>query len=146
MAAISIIVINPLLLHQQHALSPRIAAIRQIRKLIIEGVSHGEIQEELGLSERTYFRYLQKCFDQERKRIAQIISDEQIMTQIAITEARFQDMWRNVRSIATNEKVDPKIRLEAEKLAAEIAIGILRIYQESPTAAANSLRRNVPEV
>lgn len=98
------------------------------------------------MSERTYFRYLQECFDQERKRIAQTISDEQIMTQIAITEARFQDMWRNVHSIATNQKVDPKIRLEAEKLAAEIAVGILRIYQDSPIAAANSLRQNVPKV
>jgi hypothetical protein len=120
------------------------AAMREIRRMIIEGNSHQEIQRQLDLPSRSYFRYVDECFAEDRQRLAQSITNDEILNQISIVEQRLTNMFKNMHDMATNENVEPQDRIAAERTAGEIAAAILRIRQEAPIGAITKLRKDLP--
>jgi hypothetical protein len=124
----------------------KLAAMREIRRLVIAGTSHQDIQRQLGLSERSYYRYLQDCFKEDRERLAQSITTDEILTQTAIAEARLTDMFRNLREIATNKDIEPSDRIAAETTAGEVSAVIHRLWTEAPTAAINHANKHLPNI
>jgi hypothetical protein len=96
--------------------------------------------------ERSYYRYLQDCFKEDRERLAQSVTADEILTQTAIAEARLTDMYRNLREIAKNEKLEPSDRISAEQTAGEVSAVIHRLWTEAPTAAINHANRQLPHI
>ena len=108
--------------------------------MIIAGVSHVDIQRQLNLPEKTYYRYLDSAFAEDRERMKQYVTVDESMTQLAIVQERLNSMYQNIHSIAVNPDMDPEIRIEAESLAAELAVGILKSWEDSPLGAMHTLR------
>ena len=120
--------------------------MREIRRLVIAGTSHQDIQRQLGLSERSYYRYLQDCFKEDRERLAQSVTTDEMLTQIAIGEERLTNMFRNLREIATDKNIEASDRIAAETTAGEITAVIMRLWTEAPTAVINSANRQLPHI
>ena len=110
----------------------RTAAIREIRRLVVAGESHNQIQQQLNLNERTYWRYWKAAFAEDRARLFSTVSTEEVQTQFAIGEARLTDIYRNLHEMGQDADLDAVARREAEDMAAEVAIGLLRLYQDGP--------------
>ena len=120
--------------------------MREIRRLVIAGTSYQDIQHQLGLSERSYCRYLQDCFKEDRERLAQSVTTDEMLTQIAIGEERLTNMFRNLREIATDKNIEASDRIAAETTAGEITAVIMRLWTEAPTAVINSANRQLPHI
>lgn len=118
----------------------KVAAIREIRRMIIAGTSHVDIQRQLNLPEKTYYRYLNSAFAEDRERMKQYVTVDESMTQLAIVQERLNSMYQNIHGIALNSDVDPEVRIEAESLAAELAVGILKSWEDSPLGAMKTLK------
>lgn len=110
----------------------RTAAIREIRRLIIAGESHNQIQAQLGLNERTYWRYWKAAFAEDRQRLFSTVSTKEVQTQVAIGEARLTDIYRNLHHMGQDADLDPVDRRESEVMAATVATSLLRLYQDGP--------------
>jgi hypothetical protein len=65
----------------------RTAAIRGIKRLVIAGQSHNQIQQQLNLNERTYWRYWIAAFAKDRARLFSTVSSEEVQTQVAMCHA-----------------------------------------------------------
>lgn len=124
----------------QYIIPKRRAALREIRRKIIEGHTHSEIRQQLGLAERTYFRYVHAAFKEDRERLEQSITNDEILNQIAICEERFSSLYANAQSMATNPQIEPETRIVAQDQAASLATGILKLREESATAISRQLR------
>ena len=110
----------------------RIAAIREIRRLVVAGESHNQIQQQLNLNERTYWRYWKAAFAEDRARLISTVTAEEVQTQVAIGQARLTDIYRNLHEMGQDRDLDAVDRREAEEMAAEVALGLLRLYQDGP--------------
>jgi hypothetical protein len=120
----------------------RQAAIREIRRLIIAGQDHAQIQAKLGLATRSYFRYVSEAFKEDRQKLSETTNPEEVMTQVAIATNRFTELYRISLDIAKNKGHEPLDRLEALKLYGEIAAALAVIYRDGPTAIARELQKN----
>ena len=110
----------------------RAAAIPEIRRLVVAGESHNQIQQQLNLNERTYWRYWKAAFAEDRARLFSTVSTEEVQTQFAIGEARLTDIYRNPHEMGQDTDLDAVDRRQAENMAAEVAVGLLRLYQDGP--------------
>jgi hypothetical protein len=110
----------------------RTAAIREIRRLVVAGESHNQIQQQLNLNERTYWRYWKAAFAEDRARLISTVTAEEVQTQVAIGQARLTDIYRNLHEMGQDRDLDAVDRREAEDMAAEVALGLLRLYQDGP--------------
>jgi hypothetical protein len=119
------------------------AAIREIYRLVVEGVCHQEIQRRLGLAEKTYYRYLNECFAQEKTLLSEGLSKDDVLMQVAIAQSRLTDLYRNLHGIATNENIEAEDRIQAEQVAGEVVGAILRILVEgNPTRIVREMVTN----
>jgi hypothetical protein len=118
--------------------------MREIRRLIIAGTPHRDIQRQLNLPEKTHYRYLNECFKEDRKRLSGSITKDEILNQIIIAEERFTEIYKNLHyGMACNSEIEPDKRIQAEDMAAQVVVGILKMWIEaSPTSTANELRNN----
>ena len=96
------------------------------------GESHNQIQQQLNLNERTYWRYWKAAFAEDRARLFSTVSTEEVQTQFAIGEARLTDIYRNPHEMGQDTDLDAVDRRQAENMAAEVAVGLLRPYQDGP--------------
>jgi hypothetical protein len=124
----------------------KLAAMREIRRLVIAGTSHQDIQRQLGLSERSYYRYLQDCFKEDRERLAQSVTTDELLTQVAIVEERLMSMYRNLREMATNKDLEPSDRISAEQTAGEVSAVIMRLWTETPTKIMSQVSTELPRI
>ena len=120
--------------------------MREIRRLVIAGTSYQDIQRQLGLSERSYCRYLQDCFKEDRERLAQSVTTDELLTQLAIVEERLTSMYRNLREMATNKDLEPSDRISAEQTAGEVAALIMRLWTETPTRIVSQVSTELPRI
>jgi hypothetical protein len=107
----------------------RVLPIHKLRELVINGHSPLAIQAELGISQRQYYRLLQKAFEHDCKLIEQWDSDT-FREDLAIHKARQQKML----AFLTDKMQDPNVpditRLKAAKLAIELFNEIYRTSYE----------------
>jgi hypothetical protein len=70
------------------------------------------IMQQLHLSPRTFYRYLSAVFADDRRLIAENISDEEALNQIAICRDRLLKQRRDIlEQIANNSGADDKARV-----------------------------------
>lgn len=106
-------------------------AKRQIRPLIVEeGLTYRETMQQLRLPERTFQRYISEIFLQERQLLSRKLTDDEVLNQLAILEARFSKQRRDLQTIANNPEIDARARVAAHHLIGEMAAMIYKIYSE----------------
>ncbi len=104
--------------------------------MIIDGYTPAKIMKELHLSERTYYRYLDVIFAEEKAFLSENISREEMRRQYMICRDR---LLQNMREVKQWLKDDPKSkdRCELMHLSSEIAAAICRIYDSGPGVLAS---------
>jgi hypothetical protein len=102
----------------------------EIKRLQAIGHSDAEIIKELRMRRQTYYHYLKNIFWQERRDLKQ--TSEDMVHEIMLLKERLTRTVRNCESIATDKKMNPYLRLEAERLKAETAVNILRLAVQCP--------------
>lgn len=74
------------------------------RLLVVEGYTCDEIMQLLGLSYRTFYRYnLSAVFSHDRQLLAEKISDEDMLNQIAILHDRLSKQRRDLQLMANDK-------------------------------------------
>jgi AraC-like DNA-binding protein len=121
-----------------YKLPERMRTIQEIRRLLIEGYTYNDIMQQLHLSPRTFYRYLSAVFEDDRRLLAENISDEEMLNQMAICRDRLLKQRRDIlEQIINNPDTDDKARIAGHHLAAEIAAAVPRLYTEGPAVLAS---------
>jgi hypothetical protein len=105
--------------------------LRRIRHLLVEGQSNLDIQSILQLNERTFYRYMAKIYkidqalfvEQEKKTMA---------TEIGVFKDRLLKGYQWFMEMAKNEKMNQRIRVEAQRNALEVAWALVMLESEGP--------------
>jgi hypothetical protein len=106
--------------------------MQDIRKLIIEGYPYNVIMEQLHIPHRTFYRYLSALFEDDRRLLAENVSDEEFLNQMAIARDRLLEQRRDLMEMARDPNTDAADRISAHHLAAEVAAAVLRLYEGGP--------------
>jgi hypothetical protein len=106
--------------------------IQDIRNLIIEGYPYNVIMEQLHIPHRTFYRYLSALFEHDRRLLAENVSDEEFLNQMAIARDRLLEQRRDLLEMARDPEIDDQARINAHHLVAEISAAVLRIYEGGP--------------
>jgi AraC-like DNA-binding protein len=116
----------------------RMRTMQDIRILLIEDYTYDAIMQQLHLAPRTFYRYLSAVFVDDRHLLAENISDEEVLNQMAICRDRLLKQRRDIlEQIINNPDADDKARIAAHHLVAEIAAAVLRLYTEGPAVLAS---------
>jgi AraC-like DNA-binding protein len=106
--------------------------MQDIRSLIIAGHGYNDIIQQLHLEPRTFYRYLNAVFEDDRRLMAETTDDTEFLNQMAIARDRLLEQRRDLLEMAHDSSIDPSDRIAAHHLIAEIAAAILRIYEGGP--------------
>lgn len=112
----------------------------EMRKLIIEGHSYNEIQDILGLSKRTFYRYLQHIFATD-KRALEAQNTEQLMFHMTILENRYNSIYRELSSIATDRQQTAEDRMTALHAMASLSLTISKLHRDAPVISVLQARK-----
>jgi hypothetical protein len=108
----------------------RLRTKQEIYRLILEGCTYQRIMDQLQISERTFYRYLDVIFAEDKDFLDNNVGVEELRTQIRLCkdrmlEDRFQlEQWM--------KDPDFKDKVTAMNLAAELSAAVLKIYTEGP--------------
>jgi hypothetical protein len=94
-----------------YKLRERILLKKRIYDLILDGKSYLSIQTELGISERTFYRYLDVIFSQEQDVIKETVPKEEIERQLKKLRGRY---LRQLEEIDGWLKTDPNAKDRTE--------------------------------
>ena len=119
--------------------------LRRIRYLMVEGRSNLEIQNILQLEERTFYRYMAKIHQIDQALFAEQ-EKKTITTEIGILKDRWLKSYRWYIAMADNESMKADIRMEAQRVAADIAIALLKLEREGPRTIEQGGRRLVDKL
>jgi DNA-binding CsgD family transcriptional regulator len=105
--------------------------LRRIRHLIVEGCNNMEIQSTLQLNERTFYRYMVKIYQIDQ---ALFLKQEEktMASELSVFRDRLLKTYRWFMTMADNEKIDPRIRMEAQRNAIEVAWALTILKFEGP--------------
>jgi hypothetical protein len=109
----------------------RLEAMIEIRRLVVDGHSYDDIQQALGLTKRTFYRYLKRVFEDD-KRILEQQNHTEVMRQVVILHDRYNKILKYIEAIATNEKVRAYDRLHALFAMKGLSDAIARLYRDAP--------------
>jgi hypothetical protein len=115
-----------------YKLPERMRIMQDIRNLIIEGHPYNVIMEQLHIPRRTFYRYLSALFEDDRRLIAENVSDEEFLNQMAVARDRLLEQRRDLLEMTRDPNIDPADKISAHHLIAEIAAAVLRIYEGGP--------------
>jgi len=103
----------------------------EIRRLVVDGHSYDEIQQVLGLSKRTFYRYLKKVFEDD-KRVLEEKNHEELMRQLVILRDRYNENYQLLHAMATDPKVKPYDKLHILGAMKVLSDTIVRLYRDAP--------------
>ena len=105
--------------------------LRSIRNLVVEGQSNLEIQRLLGLNERTFYRYMAKIHQIDN---ALFLEQEKVSVayELSVFRDRLLKTYQWFRAMADNKEINPSIRMEAQRNAAEVAWALTILKLEGP--------------
>jgi len=85
----------------------------------------------LDIPRRTFQRYLSEAFLLERQVLSRKLTDDEVLNQRAILEARISKQRRDLLALANDKNTDGKTRIAAHKTASEMVTMIYRAYSET---------------
>jgi hypothetical protein len=92
--------------------------------------------EQLHLEPRTFHRYLNLVYEDDRRLLTENLNDTEILNQMAIARDRWMAQRHDLLEMARNAEIDDNARINAHHLAAEIAAAVLKLYTEGPAVLA----------
>jgi hypothetical protein len=107
----------------------RTQAMIEIRRLLVDGYSYDQIMHDLRIPRRTFSRYINLMFEEDKKQLNQINQSE-VIHQFSIMKERLNTQYRETVQLANDSSINGMARVKARNLASELAVGILRIYTE----------------
>ena len=113
-----------------YKLHERIHTKQRIYKMILEGRSYESIMQELGISERTLYRYINIIFTQEQDFLNDTVTAEEMRRQILICRDRLLEDRQEVKQWMKGS--DFKDKVDAMNLASELAVAVLKLYEHGP--------------
>ena len=85
--------------------------MQDIRRLSTEGHSYDSIAQQVGLSQRQFYRYLNKVYEQDRITMV-LFPKEEVMNQMTICRDRFERMRLDLlEKFVYNEKLRGKCQV-----------------------------------
>lgn len=116
----------------------RMITKKRIYDMILRGYAYASIMQELDISERTLYRYIDIIFNQEQDFLKDELSREELRRQVIIARDRLQG---NIRRIEEWLDTDPKSRDRNDllNLHSELTAAMLRLYSKGPTHIAGTL-------
>jgi hypothetical protein len=114
-----------------YKLYERINTKQRIREMIIDGYTYESIMRELGISERTLYRYRDIIFQQEDDFLHEILTPEQMRRQVIIARDRLLDDRLTIKQWLRDNPNAPD-RTALLNLSAEITAAVLRLYAKAP--------------
>ena len=115
-----------------YKLPERMQTMQKIYTLVIEGYSYNKIMQQLQISERTFYRYLEVIFANDRRLLAENVDDTEFLNQMAVARDRLLEQRRELLEMARDPEIDHQARINAHHLVAEISAAALRIYEGGP--------------
>ena len=115
-----------------YKLPERMRTMQDIYSLIIEGYPYNKIMQQLQISERTFYRYLEVVFANDRRLLAENVNDDEFLNQMAICKDRLLEQRRALLEMIKDPGVDNDTKLKVHHLVAEIAAAVLRLYESGP--------------
>lgn len=115
-----------------YKLPERMQTMQEIYRLIIEGYPYNKIMQQLQISERTFYRYLEVIFANDRRLLAENVNDDEFLNQMAICKDRLLEQRRDLIEMIRDPQVDYDTKLKIHHLVAEIAAAVLRLYESGP--------------
>ena len=121
-----------------YKLRERILTKKRVYDMILKGHTYASIMQELGISERTLYRYIDIIFAQEKDFLRDELSREELRRQVIIARDRLQG---NIRRIEEWLDAEPhsKDRNDLLNLHSELVAAMLRLYSKGPTNLARTL-------
>jgi alkyl hydroperoxide reductase subunit AhpC len=132
--------------------------IHEIERLLTAGYNSSYIQQQLRLSERTYSRYRQAAFKDEKEALLSLSVDF-VMEQLAESARRYRQLYDQAVKISEDKSVDGETRVYALNTAAEFEkqriffivdspnkLSQLRGYPKSVELAAKNIERKYPQL
>lgn len=117
----------------------RTQAMIEIRRLLVDGYSYDQIMHDLHIPRRTFSRYLNLMFEEDKKQLNQINQSE-VLHQFLVLRERLNTQYRETEQLAKDSSVNGIARVKARSLASELAFVIFRLYTEmSPALIAAQL-------
>jgi hypothetical protein len=89
-----------------YKLPERTQMTQDIYSLILEGYPYNKIMQQLQISERTFYRYLEVIFANDRRLLVENVSDEEFLNQMAICKDRLLEQRRDVLEMAHDPEID----------------------------------------
>lgn len=108
--------------------------MQDIRSLLIEGHTYDAVMQQLHLAPRTFYRYLSAVFADDRRLLAENITDDEFLNQMAICRDRLLEDRRTLQEWMKDPNFRDKVA--AMHLSAEIAAAVFRIYESGPSLLA----------
>jgi hypothetical protein len=119
----------------------KLNAMLKIRRMTTEGYSHHEIMQHLGFPRSTYFRYFSSVYQHDRN-ILEHGNTKEMLNQFAVAKDRLNDIYHSYYKLLNSNDVDAKQRLEAGKLAANLAVIIAKVHRETLSKA---IKKQLPQ-
>jgi ACT domain-containing protein len=90
----------------------RTAAINAIRNMIVSQAKNpSEIMNELGLSHRTFYRYLDIAFKDQSIEYDRLITEQDLTHYVSVYQKRLQEAFTEMTDLSRDRSVDPKERV-----------------------------------
>jgi hypothetical protein len=106
--------------------------LTSIRNMMLDGATNTKIMSTLNIPQRTFYRYMDKIYQQDRTELAKK-NRETLATHILFLRERLLQSIRNCQNIALDPKVSAKDRIQAERLKLETSIAIAKLEVEGTT-------------
>jgi hypothetical protein len=115
-----------------YKLPQRLKTMQNIRELIIQGYTYNAIMQQLHIPHRIFYRLLSALFEDDRRLLSEVVTDDEKLNQMAIFRNRL--LGDKVRMLQLVEDKSFQDRAAAQHLASEIAVVIMKIYTEGGPA------------
>jgi hypothetical protein len=106
--------------------------------MILQGHTYQKIMQQLRISDRTFYRYLDIIFSEKTFLEDNIIVNgrQELKRQYVITRDRLLEQRRDLIEMTKDSNVKGEVKISAHHLAAEISAAVIRIYTEGPAVVA----------
>jgi hypothetical protein len=116
----------------------RLLTKKRIYEMILKGYTYAAIMQELELSERSFYRYLNIIFRQEDNFLDDTLSFEELRRQAILARDRLLSNIRRIEQWLEDEP-NSKDRTDLLNLHSELCAAVLRLYDKGPSRMTRSL-------
>ncbi len=113
--------------------------------MLLDGRSNQSIMSELGISERTFYRYRDIIFEQEDDFLEETVTYEDLRRQVILARDRLLDDRNEIQEwLRQNPNAEDRVQLA--NLRAELTAAVLRLYANGPVKFSRSKsNKNLPD-